>query len=781
MLRSALAWLVVASTALAAPPAAPVGPANRLAQESSPYLLQHAHNPVDWYPWGPAAFAKAKADNKLIFLSIGYSACHWCHVMERESFANADIAKQMNAQFICVKVDREERPDVDEIYLTALQALGRTGGWPLSMFLTPDGKPIIGGTYFPPDDRETADGTMRGFKGVLTLMHELWRDREKDIRQQADDVARDTQRLLRSQAKAGADVALDRALVRATLGQVLERFDPEHGGFGRPATQFRGTKFPQPSYLVLLQQHPSIEAKPTPTDAVRVTLSKMAHGGIYDQLGGGFHRYSTERTWTVPHFEKMLYDNAQLVEVYARAYQADPQPLYARILRETLAFIAREMTSPDGGFYAALDADSDGHEGRFYVWTHAELATAVPDTAERAKFAAVFGVGAQPNFEEKYNILTRTASAVEPAQLDAWKAKLLAVRSQRNRPFLDTKCLTAWNGQMIAGYAVAAQALNEPSYRAAAEKAAGFLKAKLTTAEGRLLRTFDPKSGTAKLNGYLEDYAFVVHGLLNLYELTRADAHLREAQRLTDVMVEHFGDADAGGYFFTAHDHEKLFARSKDQFDGAQPSGNSIAARNLVRLSQLPNGGKYRPLAEQSFRAFAGNLKEHPGSQTALAAALLLFLDGDPPALGGGKLPDKKEDKKDDIKRSDSVVKLTATAAKPDKDGKVIVTVTLEVDKGWHIYANPVGNDQIAGNETVTTLYRDDKDIKATAEYPKGELDKDSPIGDYYIYRGKQTIKLTLPTDTTASGLELRVKLNACKDGKNGLCLPPATAKLKVE
>jgi uncharacterized protein YyaL (SSP411 family) len=623
--------LVLASRLAADEPAAPekARPANHLAHESSPYLLQHAHNPVDWYPWGPEPFAKAKKEGKLVFLSIGYSSCHWCHVMERESFSNDTVAKVLNDWFVCIKVDREERPDVDNIYMTALNVFGDRGGWPLSMFLTADGKPIFGGTYWPREDREVDGKKYGGFKSILKVAHQLWIDKPKELQEQADTIARRTSAALAGATRGAALVELNRDLVKSAVSTLQEEFDKDYGGFGSPEREFRGTKFPTPPYLSLLQEEAAHGRAKGLDNILAVTLDHMAMGGIYDQLGGGFHRYSTERTWTVPHFEKMLYDNAQLVEVYAQAYRMTKKPLYRRVVRETLAFVDRELTSPEGGFYSALDADSAGEEGQFYVWTDQELS--VLPKGDAPLFKKVYGSDGKPNFEDRAHILVlaQPPDKEQEARLEPLRRQLFEVRSRRPRPTLDTKVLTAWNGLMIAGYAQAGQELAEPKYTATAARAADFVLTHLRTKDGRLLRTYGAAPGQqaeARLNGYLDDYAFLVHGLLTLHDATGEKKWLDLARALTETMVKYHGDPD-GGFFYTSNDHEKLFARAKDQYDGAHPSGNSVAARNLVRLWQKTGEERYRQLAEKTLQAFAGPLKGNPTGLTTMAEALARYLD----------------------------------------------------------------------------------------------------------------------------------------------------------
>ncbi|MFO0806994.1 MAG: thioredoxin domain-containing protein [Gemmataceae bacterium] len=601
----------------------PTSKANRLAKESSPYLLLHAHNPVDWYPWGPEAFAKAKSENKLVFLSIGYSSCHWCHVMERESFANADVAKILNESFVCIKVDREERPDIDQVYMTAINVLGLPGGWPLSVFLLPDGKPIVGGTYWPREDKQIEGQTVRGFKSVLRALLELERTKPKELREQADQVANAASQALARQGRSPIGPELDRKLADAALDALFAEFDPIHGGFGNSQRDFRGPKFPSAPSLELAVARAA--KSPDWVPHVHRTLDRMALGGIYDQVGGGFHRYSTERTWTVPHFEKMLYDNAQLVELYARL--ATVKPLYRRIVDETLTFVERELMSPDGVFYSALDADSAGEEGLFYVWSTAELDAAIAEPTDRELMRKAFRL-VEPNFEGKAYIFQRREDAAG-SQVDALRIRLLAVRAKRPRPALDTKVLTAWNGQMIAAYAIAGRIVNEPKYTRHAERAAEFLLKTMKTPDGRLLRTFAAvpgESAKARHAAYLDDYAYLTRGLLALHDVTSNRRWLDEAKALTDLTIRLFADEEAGGFYYTASDGEKLFARAKDMHDGAQPSGNSVTVRNLIQLAAKTGDGKYRERAAAALRAFAPAIERTPTGLCGMVSALEEYL-----------------------------------------------------------------------------------------------------------------------------------------------------------
>ncbi len=629
MRRPLLVAVAVCLLAAAPPPKVPRKP-NALARESSPYLLQHAHNPVDWLPWGPAAFAKAKKEGKLVFISIGYSSCHWCHVMEKESFSDPEVAKLMNTLFVCIKIDREERPDIDQIYMTALNVMSNRGGWPLSMFLDAEGRPIIGGTYWPKDDKEIDGETQRGFKSILKGIARLWKDEPDEIKKQAEKLSRATASALLGVTRGLALVDLDRKLVEGVTESLREEFDTTHGGFGNAARKWAGPKFPMTSTLLFLLG----EAKRGDKDARKMalhTLDRMARGGIYDHLGGGFHRYTVERTWTVPHFEKMLYDNGQLMEAFALAYALTKDAAHAKVIRETAGWLAREMTSPEGAFYSALDADSEDEEGRFYVWTARELIRAMPGKAERDLFAKAYGTDAGVNFEGKYHILKlpEPLDADTEAKVAPLRKRLFDIRAKRERPFLDTKVLTAWNGQMIAGLARAGTALGDKVLIASAEKAATFLLGTMRTKEGRLLRSYAAVPGekpSARLNAYLDDYAYLTHGLLVLHEATGTKRWLDEAKALTETMIKFHAD-EGGGFFYTSSDHEKLFARGKDQYDGAQPAGNSVAAGNLVRLWIATGDAKYEKLAVRTLRSLAGTLKNSPSSLCWAADALAVKLD----------------------------------------------------------------------------------------------------------------------------------------------------------
>lgn len=619
---------------------------NRLAKETSPYLLMHAHNPTNWYAWGAEAFEKAKKENKLVFLSIGYSSCFWCHVMERESFNNEEVAKILNDHFVCIKVDREERPDIDQIYMTALNAQGQTGGWPLSMFLMPDGRPIVGGTYWPREDKKVDDSVAFGFMTILKKVHAAFKEDAKQFERHAEDLAARTRRALENALVPGvALVPLTRPLVTQITDELMEEFDPDYGGFGNPNRRFKGTKFPMPPRLLFLLQVAERTKDKKLIEFLTLTLDQMAMGGIYDQIGGGFHRYSTERTWTVPHFEKMLYDNAQLVEVYSKAYRLLKKPLYRRVVVETLAYVEREMTSPEGAIYSSQDAETHHEEGRFYVWTPDELAAALPDKADLEFARKVYVADNKLNFEGKYHILRWAKTPAEVAaelnmteaglikKLEPIRKKLFDAREKRDKPFLNKIALTAWSGMMIAGYAEAGRTLDEPKYVEAAARAADFVLKHQRTKDGRLLRTYGAAPGQtpkAAVAAYLEDYGCLTHGLLTLNAANKDKKYLDAAVSLTDKMLELHGDKKVGGYYYTAHDAEKFFARSKDQYDGVQPSGNSVATRNLVRLWKVTGDERYEKEAERTFKHFAGSLKEHGPSLATMAQALDVWVEGRP-------------------------------------------------------------------------------------------------------------------------------------------------------
>jgi uncharacterized protein YyaL (SSP411 family) len=613
---------------------------NRLAKETSPYLLQHAHNPVDWYPWGEEALAKAKKENKLIFLSVGYSSCHWCHVMERESFLDDEIAKLMNEHFVCIKVDREERPDIDGIYMTALhvyqQLAGgrRGGGWPMSMFLTPEAEPIFGGTYFPARDGDRHEGST-GFLTIVKTIQELWAKSPERIREDAKTIAKFTKAELENR-RGALTVPLDAALVASVQEALAEQYDERYGGFGFDLGNPNRPKFPEPSNLVYLLDRVRREKNEEAKAMLVGTLEKMSLGGIRDHLGGGFHRYSVDRYWSIPHFEKMLYDNGQLASVYSQAYELTGRDDFRRAARELCDFVLVEMTDEQGGFYAALDAESEHEEGKFYRWDKSEVEKAL-SAEEFALFAFCYGLDGDPNFEEKYYApqlprpLAELASQKKiteeelEAQLIPIRKKLFELRAKRPRPLTDTKILTADNGLMIGGLADAGRILKEPRYLEAASKAAEFVLTTLRQPDGRLYRTY--AGGQAKLNGYLNDYAFLADGLIRLHQATGDKRWLNEADEVTQKQIELFADETGGAFFFTSKDHEELLARTKELADNALPAGNSVAATNLIYLAVELKEPEYLSTASKTVAATAAIMQNSPGAAPWMATAIPALIE----------------------------------------------------------------------------------------------------------------------------------------------------------
>jgi uncharacterized protein len=582
---------------------------NRLILETSPYLLQHAHNPVNWYAWGDEAFAEAKRLNRPVFLSVGYSTCHWCHVMEGESFEDEEIARFMNEHYVCIKVDREERPDVDAIYMSAVQALTQSGGWPMSVWLTPARAPFFGGTYFPP--RDGARGAGHGF---LTILRELATTYAKD----GERVTRAAQSLVDAvrkdmEASGAAGAMPSAAVIAETVDYFNRAFDNVEGGLRR------APKFPSNVPIRLLLRHNRRTGSADSLRMATLTLEKMAGGGMYDQVGGGFHRYSTDARWLVPHFEKMLYDNALLAVAYAEAAQVTGRADFARVARETLDYVLREMTTPDGAFYSATDADSAGEEGKFFVWSQREIEQLLGPGPETTRFLRYYGVTEGGNFEGANILNAAHPDEAEHAALAPARAKLYAARSHRVPPLRDEKVLAAWNGLMISGFAVAGRILNEPRYVAAATRAADFVLTRMRPGE-RLARSF--KDGRVGRPGFLDDYAFVTSGLLDLYEAGFDPRYLEAAASLADDTERLFADTARGGWFMTAGDHEALLAREKPAYDGAEPSGTSVALLNALRLGTFTGDDRWRAIAERAFGAVGTVLANRPMAMTEALLAL---------------------------------------------------------------------------------------------------------------------------------------------------------------
>jgi uncharacterized protein len=602
------------------PMTAPAHPPNHLVHETSPYLRQHAYNPVAWYPWGEAALQEARKLDRPIFLSIGYAACHWCHVMERESFEDSEVAALLNASFISIKVDREERPDLDQIYMTAVQIMTRHGGWPMSVFLTPSLQPFYGGTYFPPTDRHG----LPSFGRVLAAVADAWKNRRAELESQAKDLTGHVHASMQVEAQAGE---LDEGLLRRAGDYLRRAYDPMYGGFGQ------APKFPHPMDLRLLLRLARRFDDEGALQMATATLDHMARGGMYDQLGGGFHRYSTDARWLAPHFEKMLYDNALLSVTYLEAFQVTGNPFYREVVDETLAYVAREMISPQGAFFSTQDADSEGVEGKFFVWSRAEIdALLGPEEAEL--FRGVYDVSAEGNWEG-HNILNRNRSDEQEAallnmdvaelrrRLRASRQKLFERREQRIKPGLDDKILTSWNALMISAFAQAGRLLDNADHVARAVAAADYLLHRMRMADGRLFRTSLPGDGQPRLNGYLEDYAYLIDALVSLYEATFEPRWIDAANQLTEVLFDQCWDEQDGGFFYTGKAHEQLIARGKDPHDNATPSGNAVAATALLRLGALTGDRRVLDRAEQTLRLFRGVMADMP----AAAGQMLIALD----------------------------------------------------------------------------------------------------------------------------------------------------------
>ena len=598
---------------------------NRLSGEKSPYLLQHANNPVDWYPWGPEAFEKARLENKPIFLSVGYSTCHWCHVMERESFESEAVARILNRFFVPIKVDREERPDVDRIYMMFVQATTGSGGWPMSVWLTPELKPFYGGTYFPPDNRYGRPG----FSAILEHIAGVWRDDQAKVEKSGSDMVVQ----LRGYASVtGAPGIIGKDTLEGLFSHFRRSFDSQYGGFGN------SPKFPRPVALNFLFRWYALTKNAEARDMATATLRAMANGGMYDQLGGGFHRYSVDQRWFVPHFEKMLYDQGQLVVSYLEAFQLTQDQHFATIARETLDYVLRDMTSPEGAFFSAEDADSvidpaDPHEkgeGAFYIWTQVEIQAALGQPAS-AQVIKHFGVEQDGNVHEDphrefigKNILfvNHPANADFLASWPQSKEKLLALRAFRVRPHLDDKLLTAWNGLMISAFALAAQCLSENRYREASETAVAFFRNRMFNAETKtLLRRF--RDGDAAIPGFLDDYAFLANALVDLYETTFDVSHIQFAEQLATRLLQLFEDQNEGGFFASAEGDASLLLRIKEEYDGAEPSGNSMAILILLRLAAYTGRKDFEQSAKKALSAFAHRMQAgSPGMPQMLVASL---------------------------------------------------------------------------------------------------------------------------------------------------------------
>jgi uncharacterized protein YyaL (SSP411 family) len=777
--------------------------ANRLARETSPYLLQHAHNPVDWHPWGPEAFEAAKKQERPIFLSVGYSTCYWCHVMERESFEYGEIAAYLNQHFICIKVDREERPDVDQIYMAAVQAFSGHGGWPMTVFCLPDGRPFFGGTYFPAQPR---DG-MQTFPALLARVVEAWRDHRPALESDAEKISAIIRRSLAATDTA-ARAPLSLGMIERGAAALAEQFDAEHGGFGFDPAQLRRPKFPEPTNLLfLLDLHrrraaPSPEQRDTSPDPrsplamVEETLDHMSRGGIRDHLGGGYHRYSTDRAWAVPHFEKMLYDNALLALAFLDAYEQTKDPRWAAEARAIFEFVERDLTSPDGAFLSALDAEVDGREGDPYVWSAAEVKKVLGPGDDARAFATVYGLTHAPNFEGERHVLHlprpwgetagrigATAEALDD-RLRPLRALLLEARTTKPQPRKDDKVLTGWNGLMIAAYAEGFRALGDEKYRRAAERAADFLWHNLRTPEGRLLRTW--RAGDARVPAYLDDHAYLAYALLRLASATGDAARVDQALKLADQMVSDFADEQAGGFFFTADDHESLLARPKDPYDGALPSGNAIAVLTLIELAERASRPDLLDVAAKALDALSPALARAPAGTPMLLVALARYRDARPSAVAASNDQAVQAGIDDPLGLGNQENLVSADAAlevnaAPLPGATVLAHLTLKVAGGWHLTANPSGRPSLKPT-TIELLPAKDVVLEPVT-YPPGVprtlAGGDEPVP---VYEGTIQIPLALRLAAQISPgrhqLKLQLRYQACSDRA---CLAPATLVVPLQ
>jgi uncharacterized protein YyaL (SSP411 family) len=740
---------------------------NRLAAESSPYLLLHAHNPVDWYPWGEEAFEKARAEDRPIFLSVGYSTCYWCHVMERESFSDPDTARAMNEAFVNVKVDREERPDVDEIYMTATQLLTRSGGWPNSLFLTPDLKPFFAGTYFPP-----REGLGRpSFPQLVQALRESWALKRGEVMQRAEAVAEAMEVNLSGSREARG--MPDPGVVAGLQADLAGRFDPGWGGFG-PAP-----KFPSPSNLDYLLDRAADDEEAR--RMLLVTLERMARGGVMDQLAGGFHRYSTDAAWLVPHFEKMLYDNAALARLYAEAASIAPGAGFEGVARLTLDFVLEAMTSPEGGFLSAIDAETDGHEGAYYTWTGEELDSELP-SADRSLFRAVYGLDGPPTFEAERYVLHLPAPFAEQAEraglsegelrqrLEPGRKALLAAGGRRKRPLIDDKILTDWNGLMIGAMARVGRLLDESRYVEAARRAAEFVLSRLRDESGTLLHTF--RDGRARVEAFLDDYAFLIEGLLRLREATEENRWLGEALRLAEEQEQRLGDPEVGGYFAAGEDPRLLF-RAKPAFDGAVASGNGTAALNLIELGALTGESRWSEQAEAALLAFGEGVTRGPFGHVTLVRALARLQDRAAPAPkaepassaapGGSAVESLEEEARE-------VVEVDGRLGRSEDEVWKPFSIDLEVRPGFHVNPNPVEDPTL-----VATAVTGVRGSLRNLVYPRPRGGPPTETG-VPGYRGRVRIEGEIEhRGGGAAAIELVYQ--ACDEAR---CLPPVTRLVRL-
>ncbi|MFO0947815.1 MAG: DUF255 domain-containing protein [Planctomycetota bacterium] len=751
---------------LAGPPEAAKEP-NRLGKEASPYLRLHAGNPVRWFPWGPDAFAEAKRTGKPIFLSIGYSSCHWCHVMNRESFANPKIAEILNQNFICIKVDREERPDVDHVYMQAVQALTDNGGWPLNVFLLPDGRPFLGGTYFPPEDRVSPEGEvlMSGFPRVLAAVLELLDKRRPDVERQASSLADYLKRIATSPNVARD--ALNQEIIPEAIQSIAQNMDPTFGGLADPP-RF-APKFPQPTSALFLLECRLRGDEKTTLETVDRQAVRMADGGIYDQIGGGFHRYSVDREWLVPHFEKMLYDQGQLLSMYSRLQQLRPNPRNERVVHETISFAVRDLASPEGLFHAAIDADSEHEEGKFYVWSQAEIRAHLGESADWFILAA--GAEGPPNFEGRY-ILTRKTFREHPdpdeeKRWDDARAKLLLARNLRTRPLLDTKAITTWNALFVLGVCDAARVSRRDDYRTLAIRTIDQMLALLKRPDGTLCRY--RLEQTSRGNGFADDYASMVLALLAVHQLEPRDRYLDEAKHFMTILLDGYWDSIGKGFFYSGKGQEALISPYKETYDGAVPSSNSLACLALVELAERTGDGQYLSFAKEMFEAFEPMLSGRASGCTTLLRAYSRYLDLSTRPI---EQPIPTEPK--------AVVQLISH--KPDVislsiEEKQTVEIQGRVSEGWHVNANPPKPSYL--KPIRLRLLENPNVALVEVQYPKGEWLKVGGLDEEVsVNSGDFTLRAVVTANAEAKGtLVFRLDYQACDDQK---CLAPSRIEFTI-
>ncbi|MCC9600716.1 DUF255 domain-containing protein [Stieleria sp. JC731] len=734
---------------------------NQLINETSPYLLQHAHNPVNWYPWGDEAFAKAKAENKPIFLSIGYSTCYWCHVMEVESFEDSQVAKVINEHFIAIKVDREERPDIDEQYMIATELLTSRGGWPNSVWLTPDGKPWMAGTYFPKDR----------FILVLNQLHDFWINRRDDVQRQADSVVNATRRAGRPQFQ--DTIELQPKLITKAREQFLSQFDSLRGGFGG------APKFPPHGTISFLLQQYRQSKDPQILQAINKTLDAMWLGGFHDHIGGGFHRYSTDSKWLLPHFEKMLYDNAQLMGQYAEAFELTGEPRYREAVDDIYRWMEREMKSPEGGYYSALDSGEVGKEGESYVWSIDQVRKALQDD-DASLFADLYRLTEEGNFRDEStgelsgkNIPHLQTPITDNAdRLQAIRERLLQERLSWDQPHKDDKVLTSWNGLMIASLAKAGRILQQPKYIDSAESAANFLWSTMLQ-EDTLLRSY--RNGVAKQAGYLDDYVFFANGLLELYDATKNKTYLDRCIALTDRMIQQFEDGENGGFSQSGESHETLLVRSKFLGSGGNlPNANGVAANLLIDLSKAANDDRYLRSASKTLEAFAVAMDRQPHTNEQLLIATDRWI----------QLTEKQVDAKDDgvvtARQKPISVSAKLTKSKLNKGDKCELSVTIQIDSGFHLYAENKDVDFVA--PTKLRFESADGIQLGAPEKSKPTRIEDPVIGQTLeIYEKSLEYKLPISVATSAkegqNPINITIDFQACDDKT---CLQPQTIRLVV-